>query len=267
MIDTAWYALLEMPPEVTEKLGQVKAGNPCTIQPETKEACLCRATAEQGFETLKQEIGPDPDGMKQLYALLEMADETWKKYGEKGISADIFAETMKFVPRFLRAFHQQTGAWKFAQGWWFWREVAMVEFRVGCLEYELVEEKERRFISLHIPADADMSEESIDASFAAFRAFLSAYYPDWQNLPWECDSWMMSPALEYLLPEKSKILAFQRRFQVLEHNADSMGVMEWVFPGHKEVSESLPETTSLQRKMKAWLLSGKKVGWTRAGLK
>ncbi|MBR2054562.1 MAG: hypothetical protein IJ968_06675, partial [Clostridia bacterium] len=83
----------------------------------------------------------------------------------------------------------------------------------------------------------------------------------------ECDSWMMSPALEQLLPEGSKILAFQWRFQVLEENEDSMGVLEWVFPGYDEVSEHLPENTRLQRKMKKWLMEGKKVGWTRAVLR
>lgn len=267
MIGSAWYALLDMPEEVTAKLKEIGRGSPCAVPESVKAACLCRATAEAGFEQLKEMLGEDPDGMKQLYALLQMTDATWARYMEKGISREIFAETMKFIPRFLRSLHRQIGRWKFAQGWWFWREVAMVEFRVGCLEYELVEEENRRFISLHIPSDADMRKESIDRSMAQFGAFLQAYYPAWRNLPWECDSWMMCPALEKLLPENSNILAFQRRFDVLEVNEDSLGVLEWVFPGHEEVSDALPENTSLQRNMKKWLLEGNKVGWTRAVLR
>lgn len=267
MIYSEWYGLLDMPREVTEKLKLIGEGTPCTVPEDVKTRCLIRTTAEAGFEQLKTLLGEDPDGMKQLYALLQMTDETWHRYLEKGISPEIFAETMKFIPRFLRAYHRQIGQWKFAQGWWFWREVAMVEFRMGCLEYELVEEAGRRFISLHIPSDADMSRESIDRSMADFRAFLQAFYPDWQGLPWECDSWMMSPALKELLPEDSRILRFQARFDVLEENKDSLGVLEWVFPGHDKVTDDLPENTTLQRKMKAWLLSGKKVGWTRAVLK
>lgn len=77
---------------------------------------------------------------------------------------------------------------------------------------------------------------------------------------------MMSPALPQLLPEGSNLLAFQRRFKVESVNEDSLGVLDWVFPPHKEVSDVLPESTSLQRRMKAWLLAGKKIGWARAVL-
>lgn len=266
-MSSEWYGLLEMPEEVTSMLEAIGAEEPIAVPDALKAAYLCRETAEKGCEQIRALLGDDPNGMKMLYVVLQMAGETWEKYRKKGIPADIFAQTMKLAPRFLRSRHGWSGEWKFVHGWWIWRELAMVEFRVGCLEYELVEEEGRRFISLHIPSDADMSAESIDASFASFRAFLHTYYPEWENLPWECDSWMMSPALEQLLPEGSKILAFQRRFQVLEENEDSMGVLEWVFPGYSEVSEHLPENTSLQRKMKKWLLGGKKVGWTRAVLR
>ena len=267
MIKNEWYALLNMPEEVTRKLSAIGENNPYVMPAEIKKAYLCRETTDEAFAKLKVAIGEDPGSMKQLYAVLALAGDTWLGYQQAGIGVDIFAETMKLVPRFLRTHYQQNGEWKFNLGWWFWRELAMEEFRVGCLEYELVAEKDRRFISLHIPSDADLSAKAIDASFAAFKRFLTAFYPEWQNLPWECDSWMMSPALEHLLPEHSKILGFQRRFQVLEENSESLGVLNWVFPGCSEVSQDLPEKTTLQRKMKAWLLAGNAVGWTRAVLK
>lgn len=142
----------------------------------------------------------------------------------------------------------------------------MEEYRIESLEYELVEENGQRCISIHIPSDADLSPAAIDASFAAFRAFLAQQYPDWTEAPWICDSWMMSPALKELLPQGSNILAFQTRFTVESVNEDSLGVLNWVFPPHKTVSKALPERTSLQRRMKAWLLAGKKVGWAKAVL-
>lgn len=267
MIKSGWYALLDMPEEVTRKLSDIGENCPYVMPEEIKKAYLCRETTEEAFTKLKAAIGEDPGSMKQLYAVLALAGDTWLGYQQTGIGADIFAETMKLVPRFLRTHYQQSGEWQFNLGWWFWRELSMQEFRVGCLEYELVAEKDRRFISLHIPSDADLSAASIDASFAAFRAFLAEYYPVWQNLPWECDSWMMSPALEHLLPETSKILQFNRRFLVLEENKESLGVLNWVFPGYSEVSADLPENTILQRKMKAWLMQGNAVAWTRAVLR
>lgn len=267
MINTEWYALLDMPEEVTRQLEEIGVHSPFAIPENVKKAYLCRETTEDGFKQLKELAGEDPEGMRQLYAVMQITGEAWLNYREKGIPSEIFAETMKLVPRFLRSLHDRTRKWKFNHGWWFWRELALLEFRVGSLEYELVAEKDRRFISLHIPSDADMSAEADDASFAAFKRFLAVFYPEWQNLPWECDSWMMSPALEHLLPETSKILQFNRRFRVLEENAEYNGVLDWVFPGYSEVSDALPENTSLQRKMKAWLLAGNTVAWTRAVLR
>ena len=46
-----------------------------------------------------------------------------------------------------------------------------------------------------------------------------------------------------------------------------MAVMDWVFPGCAQGLEQLPETTSLQRNMKKYLLSGGKVGWSKGVLR
>ena len=53
----------------------------------------------------------------------------------------------------------------------------------------------------------------------------------------------------------------------MEHtDYQSLAVMDWVFPGHKEVSHCLPENTSLQKHMKEFLLKGGKVGWSKGYL-
>lgn len=260
------YQLLELPQEVVSRLNEYARTNPQWLTPERKACYLNRATAAEGYKAILEAIGEDPDGMQLLWGVLEIARETWEGYVQRGISMQIFADTMKFVPRFLSSHCQQHGHYAFTQGWWFWRELAMEEYRIESLEYELVEENGQRCISIHIPSDADLSPAAIDASFAAFRAFLAQQYPDWTEAPWLCDSWMMSPALKELLPQGSNILAFQTRFTVESVNEDSLGVLNWVFPPHKTVSKALPERTSLQRRMKAWLLAGKKVGWAKAVL-
>ena len=69
---------------------------------------------------------------------------------------------------------------------------------------------------------------------------------------------LLSPVLEELLPDSSRILAFQHRFRILSVNRENTGAIAWIFPGQHEPSEQLPEDTSLQKKMKAFLLSGGK---------
>lgn len=258
------YLLLDIPAEVTDVLRTLDLPAP---DEETIRLFYTREATKEGLDRLQALVGDDPHGLKLLHLMLDMALDTWPRYQAAGISREIYAETMKFTSRFLRTGKKETGVYCIRNLWWFWRQLSMVEFRLGCLEYELVEENGVREISLHIPSDADMSPASIDASFAACRAFLAQYYPDWQSAPWCCDSWMMSQALPHLLPEGSNILAFQRRFAPVSCQEDSLGVLDWVFPPHKEVSPSLPENTSLQRRMKAWLLAGNKIGWTKAYLR
>lgn len=259
------YTLLELPEEVIADL------NSFTDLPdpddETIRLYLTRETTAEGLERLQALTGEDPRSLRLLRLTLDMALAAWPQYEARGITLDVFTATMKFTTRFVCTGKRETGAYAIGNLWWFWRQLSLIEFRIGCLEYEFVEENGAREISLHIPSDADMSPAAIDASFAAFRAFMARYFPDWQGEKWTCDSWMMSQALPHLLPEGSNILAFQRRFDFLSCQEDSLGVLDWVFPPHKEISSALPEATSLQRKMKAWLLAGNKVGWTKAILR
>ena len=67
--------------------------------------------------------------------------------------------------------------------------------------------------------------------------------------------------LTELLPDSSRILAFQRRFTILSVDRENTGAINWVYPGHREPSEQLPEETALQRRMKPFLLAGGKPGW------
>ena len=83
-----------------------------------------------------------------------------------------------------------------------------------------------------------------------------------------CESWLLSPKLKALLPPESRILRFQDAFDLTEEDPDDMAALEWVFyvPERLQASvrtESLSETTSLQRKMKALLLAGEKPGGAR----
>ena len=259
--------LLEMPAEAMELLEQRALADTSWLSGELIARYYNRSTADEGLKAIQSHLGEDPDGLRLLHLLLSLALDTWKGYEKAGIPQDVFISTMKFVPRFLHTQMHQHGNWHFIWGWWFWRQLSMMEFRIGCLEYELVENPDgSREISLHIPSDADLSPASVDASFAAFRQFLAVHFPHWQDVPWVCDSWMMAPGLRAALDPDSNILAFQLRFDPL-HHSDYEAVMDWVFPPHREISENLPERTSLQRRLKALLLGGAKIGCTKARLR
>jgi hypothetical protein len=256
--------MLEFPSEVSEAVLMYKT---------THESVLDSVLAESGgelegqtIERLQEKIGEDSHGFFILAELLEYACRTYQAYREKGIPEAVFVQTMKFCTRFINEHKRLYGEYAFVWAWWFPRQLRMQEFRVGEFEFEFVHGDEK-MIFIHIPGDADMREQRILASFQAYRSFLEKYYPDWLEADWYCESWLLSPALEKLLPENSNILTFQRFFHVEAVDKESMAVLDWVYPGEKAELEDLPENTILQKNMKTFLLNGGKVGWAKGRIK
>lgn len=214
-------------------------------------------TAEAGYHALNEALKKDE--MDMLACQIWVAAKTRECWLEKGISDRIFLDTMGCYRRFLGEAVKKTGRLYFDRGWWTYRQLSMVLFRVGQLEYEL--SGDGKSISVHIPSDAYIAPAEVDASIAQARKFLKEVFPAYAECPMTCDSWLLSPELAKVLPEDSRILAFQRRFRIQEFHPDAMDCLEWLFSAAENAPlEQLPEETSLQRKVKHILLSGGRIG-------
>jgi hypothetical protein len=253
---------LALPAEVTAVItAYAQAGNQA-LDENIKLQLQNPATWSQAIEMLKERIGEDADGIYILAELLTYACETYGEYEKRGIERQIFVDTMKFCTRFIEEHKRLYGNYAFTWAWWFPRQITMKEFRIGALEYEFVNQESKQ-IQIHIPADADLSPESVQASFKAYERFLEQYYPQWKSVSWYCESWMLSPALFQLLPVTSNVLQFQKLFQIEAVDYDSEAVLDWVYPGKRVPLSELAENTTLQRNMKRFLLEGGKVGWAK----
>ena len=133
------------------------------------------APYEEGLSALKGALGEDADGMKLFVAQSMEALLALREYGERGIGREIFTATMEFLARFSEVVYVRRGCVEWMWGWWFPRQLALREFRLGALEYEMTEGAafggkpaggDRRRIFFHIPADADLSDGAVDASVA-----------------------------------------------------------------------------------------------------
>lgn len=217
---------------------------------------------EQGLSGLKDRLGEDRDGVKILACMLRCCLKTWEEYEKRGISPDIFNATMKCFPRFIGECEKARGSMGFDRAFWTPRQLSMVLFRLGELEYEMTEKDGEKSVSIHIPSDARLTEEACRESFRMAREFFRTYDPDYAEAPYWCCSWLMSPALKELLPGDSRILGFQNFFEITKVFEEEPAYLEWVYQIKERECppEDLPENTSLQRKMKAWLLAGGKVG-------
>lgn len=219
---------------------------------------------QRAREDLKESMGEDPRGLKILYCMLKAAVISWEKYQEQGIEEKVFDDTMKCFTRFVEEHKASYGVYGFDRDFWTGRQLSLQLFRLGELEYEKVEEDNgERYISIHIPSDAVLDPEKIKASLCQAKKFFEKQDPSWDRVSYKCCSWLLSPALKELLGEKSRILKFQEMFTVEEVYKDSNEFMEWVFKRKDLPLEELPEKTTLQKNMKAHLLSG---GWVGEGM-
>lgn len=219
-----------------------------------------RNTREEGRLELKNILGEDRDGIKILACMLYCAAECYTKYEQLGISDKIFADTMKCFTRFISEHYESYGYYAFDRDWWTTRQISLQLFRIGQLEYELGVVDGKKTVKLHIPSDADITQEKCDESLREAKKLIETKFSDYAKCEWTCCSWLLSPALKKLLTVNSNILRFQKRFRILSCNEDEDEFLEWVYKRKDYPLNELPENTTLQRNMKIYLLSGGKVG-------
>ena len=215
---------------------------------------------DQALAQLKALLGEDPAGMKMLTFMLAACSQTRKIYEDLQISETIFLDTMKCFPRFINEHLESYGTYGFDRDFWTMRQMAARLFRLGSLEYELTEEAGQKAVHIHIPSDGDLSRDSRSASYAMARDFLKKFFPAYQNAPFLCTSWLLSPALKECLPRTSRIRSFQEDFVITETFPENTSFLTWVYKRPDIPLEELPENTSLQRELKRYLLKGGKVG-------
>ena len=214
---------------------------------------LCGEGYADAAEELHRALGADEGGWKMLSVQLAGALLAREHYRKRGISDEIFLDTMGCFNRFVREHKESYGEYGFDRWWWTGRQLSMELFRIGALEYELAGGD----IAVHIPSDADLSAAALDRSFADARVFFKEKLSE--SGDFVCTSWLLSPELKKLLPEDSKILGFQRRF-ALEGFEESEEYKVWLFKNPALPPENFPENTTLQRNAKAHILSGGKIG-------
>jgi hypothetical protein len=221
---------------------------------------------EGALESLKCLLGSDEDGMKILTYQLQCACDTYAEFEKLCISKEIFIATMKFFTRFLKDHKDRHGSYRYVWAWWAVRQISMVEYRIGELEYEMRMESGKHLIDIHIPADADMTISKLRKSYLEALDFFKKYYPDFIGADMVCNSWLLAPSLKKVLPENSRILQFQKAFDIGNMEVDSLGFMDWIYGSRDIPIEELPEDTSLQRKLKPYLRNNGKIEWTSGKL-
>jgi hypothetical protein len=252
--------IIALPPDVTTSVLEYDK-YPEVREAEQHAALLSdRQTWSAGIQAIAATLGDDPAGMKMLAFMLRRALETHERYIAAGVDDQIFADTMKFCTRFVVDHYRNHGTYAFTWGWWLPRQLSFNEFRVGALEYELVQHETGRSISIHIPGDADLRAEALQDSLRRAVPLIARVAPSYAGADMMCDSWMLSPVLRELLPPASRILAFASAFDLIEVDPGNRHAIRWIFGRDDLAMDQLAEGTSLQRKAKALFIAGGNIG-------
>lgn len=200
-------------------------------------------------------LEPDPDGFRMLACQLGVALKTLTAYRAAGIPDEIFFATMDCFPRFVGEHKDTFGNYGFDREWWTYRQLSMRLFRIGELEFEIMNNTQHS-IDIHIPSNADLTPDKPLAACRDAAAFFKKYGYSVSGDDWSCFSWLLSPDLPRFLPAKSRILALQALFTIGVGNEDDRSYRQWLFKNRQLEPQDFPETTSLQRSVKAFVLSG-----------
>lgn len=217
-------------------------------------------SAPKAFQSLTKHY---PDTLVQLYVMLYSALETYELYQAKGISYDVFLDTMKAFTRFMIETKAKSGKYQFDRGFWIYRQLSAVLFRLGTLEFEIAKLEDKDVISIHIPSDAVLTHEAITAALKQSTTFFKKYF-NIDGYRYYCKSWLLSPRLKDVLKPEARLLTFQSFFTDFTFYEDDLQCLYWVFGTREQDFNKLKAETSLQRNLKAYLLSGKKIGSAKA---
>lgn len=236
-----------MPAEVTRQILALE-DRPC---PDIS-GLTCPETWDSALRQVSEALGDDPLGIGMLRCMLRCALDARAEYDRLSLPEKVYFDTMACFSRFVREHKESYGVYGFDRAFWTVRQVSCKLFRIGQLEYELVDGA----VSLHIPTDVRLEQDLLRQSWTQAKAILDRTFPEYKTAPYICRSWLLSTSLAHLLPETSRILTFQRSFAITPLDAPCRGVIQWVFKNPKLQPEDYPEGTSLQRKLKAYLLAG-----------
>lgn len=226
-------------------------------------------TAADAVERLQASIAQkrwdEPEGLSILAIQMRCAALSRKLYARAGLSDELFVRTFDWFPRFVRWQHANVegkfghrvanpdNPALFTEAFWSPRLLNLSILRFGEFEFEFVEGEPE--INLHIPDDARLDSEHMQASFEQFHALAAAKLAQYADATITCESWLLDPALDELLPANSHLREFRSLFS-LTGTEVSQDYQKWIVGCEGLSPQELPEATRLQRAIKQYVRSG-----------
>lgn len=212
-----------------------------------------------------------------LYLYILFSKYTYAFYQSKGIDDSVFFASMKTLAWCCDKFYEKIGFYGIPQVTyraWYRRLINGTIFRLGRLEFEIIGSlydfdldghhisKGDTCIYVHIPAGTPLDYEECEAAYETARKFFKKHF-QFDPVIFYCGSWLLHPWLAEVLPASSRIIQFQKQFQLADVVQDETTVRNWLYDHSDAPFEDLPENTSLQKAGKQRFLNGLPMGYGR----
>ena len=209
----------------------------------------------------------DEQPLADLAWILEAVLPVKDQYLQLGIPESVYWDTVKDIRIWADHCREKTGKHGVLKRAWLSNIPQMRIFRIGrvqympeALEYDIaignrVYKEGTEVLGMHIPAGEPLNAAAVQESLAKVKSFYQTYFGKEYTVVL-CRSWLLAPELRELLKPTSGIIGFQNLFTIYKA-VPHVQAIERVFGEVQENASAYSETTSLQRNLKAYLLSGK----------
>ena len=223
-----------------------------------------------GTALFKEFAQQNLNGLGVLRLYLEWITDTKERYDTLGIPETCFWDSMKDIPIWCEDYMTKHGEPGFKEWEWVGRSLRLELIRLGRLQFEPIRLSQdvtldgtiypagTSTLDVHIPAGEPLSVEDALSSLYQASTFYKTHF-DQKFALFHCHSWLISPDLKELLSEHSRIIQFQNLFTVYKTDNEERQAEERVFGFLSDDPNDYPETTSLQKAVKQYMLDGKVV--------
>lgn len=193
------------------------------------------------------------------------------RYRNKGIPFSVMVDTLDDFRLWMEKHEHEHGRWGLEDDWLI-NHVSFRLFRLGRLQYRLermpkgildhLSDEKYNFygdyvLGIHIQERSKLDEEKCRRSIREAERFFINYFPEWRTKMFVCNSWLLDPQLEKLLPENSNIIRFQRLFTYFfVGGGDQMDTIKRIFGWRGMDLRTASHNTTLQRAVSDYLLQG-----------
>ena len=204
-----------------------------------------------------------------LAAVILKAKQTHKLYRKKGISDEIFYDTMSDIRIWSENFRNKKGFTGIDNIGWIQNHLGCKIFRLGRLQFQpfffylppYVNKAKRKgtdikigakVLNVHIPQGEKLLREECEKSFRMAEEFFSDYH----YRAFICESWLLCERNREFMSEDSNIIRFSEMFEILGSSDNPSQAIERIFGKKEDKPDDYPESTILQRQCKAYIISG-----------